>query len=170
MSSLSFPTRSNTQTLMTTWCVYSLSVILKVDSSMCKCARMQIPMGSEPSWGLSHAKGILNMLPQHVIAAPPTCSVWIACFTPPHPLPGPLSMRNLNKPVPFTSNSIHHLLFITSNQQRGKVTHFYPLFLLIRNLPLDRWTLLTLLMWLIFHVWYMLILPGDCTVKLSWII
>lgn len=128
MSRLSFPTRSNTQTLMTAWCVYSLSVLLKVDSSMCKCARMQIPMRSEPSWGLSHAKSILNMLPQHVIAAPPTCSVWIACFTP--PLPGPLSMRNLNKPVPFTSNSIHHLLFITSNQQRGKVTRFYPLFLL----------------------------------------
>lgn len=145
-----------------------LSVHLKVDSSMCKCSRMQLPMRSESSWRLSHAKGILTMLPQHVIATASTCSAWIACYAP--PLPCLPSGRNLNKPVPFTSSSIHHFLFITSNQQCGKVTRFFPLFLLIRNLPLDRWTLLTLLMWLIFRVWYMLILPGDCTVKLSWLI
>lgn len=59
------------------WCVHSKSVRVKgaagFDSSMCRCCRLQIPMHSDSSWGLSCAPGILTMLPQHVNATPPTC-------------------------------------------------------------------------------------------------
>ena len=79
---------------------------------MCKCPHIQIPMRSESSWRLSHAKGIPTMLPQHVIATPPTCSAWTACYAP--PLPGPPSGRNLNKPVPFTSITFFLLHWINS--------------------------------------------------------
>lgn len=149
--------------------VCSQSVQLKVLTAACVNVTVcRFPWGLIPDegwtmhqefWLCCHSRSLLLLLP---VAFEPRAM--------PPPSPGPPSGRNLNKPVPFTSNSIHHLLLITSNQQCGRVTRFYLLFLLIRNLPLDRWTPLTLLMWRIFSVWYMLIPLGDCSVKLWWLI
>lgn len=136
----------------------SVSVCEGFDSSICKSCRLQIPMESDSSRGLSCAPGILTMLPQHVNATPPTCGTWPGLYVLPISV---LHQRGIliNLPLSHPISSIASVYYIESTARKSDT--FSAVVSFNQESASGQVNQLTLFVGY-FQVWDVLIHPGNC--------